>query len=297
MIFWPSPAKINLFFRVNKKREDGYHEIQTLYHFLNYGDTIGINERRDEKIKLLYNSKFKGLIKNNLILQAASLFQKYCMNNFPEKKFSGVNIYVKKVLPIGSGLGGGSSNAATTLVALNYHWRTKISKRILCSISSNLGADVPFFVNGKTSIGEGIGQNLHPIQIIPKWYLIAYPKVSVSTKEIFKKLNLKKISDRIPREILLNNKYQNDLEEFVKHSFPEVKKCINWFKKKSLSPIMTGTGSCIFVQFSSKSDALKILKSIPKWMECFVAEGANDSPLYTFKSYIMKEKFKREDHI
>ncbi|ARC53200.1 4-(cytidine 5'-diphospho)-2-C-methyl-D-erythritol kinase [Candidatus Riesia pediculischaeffi] len=286
-LLWPSPAKINLFLRIIKKRTDEYHEIQTLYHFLNYGDLIKVKERKDNKIRLSSNIHLEDFKKNNLITKAAMLLQRYCISKFPKKRYFGADIYVNKVLPIGSGLGGGSSNAATTLIALDYHWNTKIPKKILLDISSHLGADVPFFINGATSIGENIGHDLYPIHIKSSWYLIAYPKVFVSTKKVFKSLNLKKRTNRFPKSILLKKRYENDLEKIVKDLFPEVKNCIKWFKIRSLRPIMTGTGSCIFVKFSSESNALQILKKTPKWMRCFIAKGVNSSPLYSFKKRVI----------
>lgn len=190
---WPSPGKINLFLYINKKRKDGYHEIQTLLQFLQYGDKIKIKKRKDDKINIIKNIK-KIPKHKNLILQAANLLQKYSKKKF-NKKY-GADIYIKKILPIGSGLGGGSSNAATTMIALNYIWKTNFSDNFLIKISNKIGTDISFFLNGKSSFAEGKGDKLVPINLKKTWNLIIYPNVSISTKKIFSDPQLKRNSKK-----------------------------------------------------------------------------------------------------
>lgn len=192
-LIWPSPGKINLFLYINKKRKDGYHNIQTLMHFLKYGDKIKIKKRKDNKIKIIEKVK-KIPLKKNIILKAANILKKHSQKKF--NKEYGADIYIDKILPIGSGLGGGSSNAATTIIALNYIWKTNFKDKFLIKISKKLGADIPFFLKGKSSFVEGIGDKILPIKIKEQWNLIIYPNISISTKKIFTDPLLKRNSKK-----------------------------------------------------------------------------------------------------
>lgn len=283
---WPSPAKINLFLYVNQKRKDGYHNIQTLLQFLNYGDIIKIKKTKNNKIKIVNN--FSNISeKNNLIFKSAKLLKQYSQKIKPNNNF-GAKIYIKKNLPIGSGLGGGSSNAATTLIALNYLWKINLSDQKLTKISYKLGADIPFFINGHSSFAEGIGNQLLYINLKEKWNLILYPKISISTKKIFQKINLKKKIKKKNLENLLKKPYKNNFELIVRKMFPKIEKLFLW-KPKNKKLHLTGTGSCVFIQFKNKKKAIKISKKIPKWTKSFIAKSINYSPLHKFRDLILKK--------
>ncbi|CRK85657.1 4-diphosphocytidyl-2-C-methyl-D-erythritol kinase [Candidatus Providencia siddallii] len=279
---WPSPGKLNLFLYINSYRHDGYHEIQTLYQFLRYGDKITITNRLDNQLNLL--SKISGVkSKDNLILRAARLLQKYCYNVLHCKKKLGADISFKKYLPIGGGVGGGSSNAATTLIALNEHWGTKISDSILAKIGKIIGADVPVFVKGYSCFAEGIGEILTPILLKENWYLVANNGIKISTKKIFSDPLLKRNSKKQTLNVLLLSKYSNDCELTVRRNFYEVDRLISWLLKYSPSRL-TGTGSCVFSEFKTKYDAIKVLNNSPLWLHGFVAQGTNESPLHKFRA-------------
>ncbi|WMY96947.1 MAG: 4-(cytidine 5'-diphospho)-2-C-methyl-D-erythritol kinase [Arsenophonus sp.] len=287
ILSWPSPGKINLFLYINGLRNDGYHNIQTLLHFLNYGDEITIKSRRDNKIQLM--TPFINIIeKNNLILKAAHLLQNYCIQMNLLNEYQGADIYVKKKLPIGGGLGGGSSNAATTLIALNFHWKTNINDIILINLANKLGADIPFFINGYSSFAEGIGNKLFPINLKEKWYLVAYPKIVIPTQEVFSEVELKRNSPKLSLKKILQKKYVNDCETIVRKKFIKVEKLILWMQKHTPSRL-TGTGSCVFGTFQTKTAAYKILDSAPKWIQFFITKGINRSPLHTFRDTMINQ--------
>lgn len=284
-LIWPSPAKINLFLYIIGQRKDKYHKIQTLLQFLDYGDEIKIIQRKDNIINIIGTlpniSK-----KNNLIYKAAYLLKKY-YKKIQNNKSLGANIYIKKRLQIGGGLGGGSSNAATTLIGLNYIWKTNLKNNILIKLSHNLGADVPFFVNGRTSFAEGIGNKLHNINLKQKWYLIICPKIVVSTKSIFSDRMLKIKSKKRNFKKLLKQKYTNDLEEIIKKRYPKIKQLFLWLLKYT-TPHITGTGGCIFGEFKTKKEASKILYNAPKWTKGFIAKSSNYSSLFKFQKSLSK---------
>ncbi|WMY95669.1 MAG: 4-(cytidine 5'-diphospho)-2-C-methyl-D-erythritol kinase [Arsenophonus sp.] len=281
---WPSPGKINLFLHITGLRNDGYHNIQTLLQFLNYGDEITIKSRKDNKIQLM--TPFINITeKNNLILKAAHLLQNYCMQMNLLHDYQGADIYVKKKLPIGGGVGGGSSNAATTLIALNFHWKTNINDIILVNLANQLGADIPFFIKGHSAFAEGIGNKLFPINLKERWYLVAYPGIIIPTQEVFSEVGLKRNSPKLSLKKLLKKKYVNDCEPIVRKKFIKVEKLSLWMQQYTSSRL-TGTGSCIFGAFQTQSAAHKILDSAPKWIECFIAKGVNCSPLHKFRAKI-----------
>ncbi|AKC60510.1 4-(cytidine 5'-diphospho)-2-C-methyl-D-erythritol kinase [Blochmannia endosymbiont of Camponotus (Colobopsis) obliquus] len=275
IIHWPSPAKLNLFLHIIRRRSDGYHVLQTLFHFLNYGDTIKIIPTSDGKI-CLFNSIIQIQNKHNLIIRAAKLLQFYC---WPKGNAPGANIYLYKILPIGSGLGGGSSNAATVLVALNQQWRTKLSLKILAKLGLMLGTDIPAFIYGKTSIVEGIGNILTPINYPKKWYLILMIPINISTKLIFSIFKLKHNKTKHSIIQLLNQPFYNEFEPLVKKMFPIIEQHLIWLSQYTLSRL-TGTGSCIFAEFQDKSSAIKVQKLLPMQTRSIISEGTNISPLH-----------------
>lgn len=276
---WPSPAKINLFLYITGKRLDGYHNIQTLFQFLDYGDTLKIIPNNKGDIKLFSNKKSLLNIKNSVIQAAQLLKAKALLHNTANSDNFGAKIFLNKRLPIGGGLGGGSSNAATTLIVLNKLWSTKFTLSELSVFGLEIGSDVPGFIMGNTAIVEGIGDILYPIQKQEKWYLVIYPNIPILTKKMFKNSYLVKKKPYKSIESLLNSPFSNDFEEIVKKDFIKIKKLISMLSKYASSRI-TGTGSCIFSEFNKKTSAQKVLSLLPKEIQGFIAKGVNTSPLH-----------------
>lgn len=276
---WPSPAKINLFLYITDKRKDGYHNIQTLFQFLNYGDTLQIIPNKTGKIELFTEKKNILNIKNSIIIAAKllkekALFQgKLCSSNY------GAKIFLKKKIPIGGGLGGGSSNAATTLIVLNKLWHTEYTLQELASLGLKIGADIPGFIMGKTAIIEGIGDILHPISQPEKWYLVVYPYINISTKKMFSSPFLTRNTPQKSIQLLLNLPFSNDFENLARKKFTKIKKLISMLSSYAPSR-MTGTGSCVFSEFNSKQSAQKIFSLLPKNMQAFIAKSVNISPFH-----------------
>ncbi|PAV02536.1 4-(cytidine 5'-diphospho)-2-C-methyl-D-erythritol kinase [Arsenophonus sp. ENCA] len=283
---WPSPAKLNLFLYITGRRADGYHQLQTLFQFLNYGDEITIKPREDNQIRLL--TPFTNLpAENNLIVKAARLLQRYWIEVDRADSHQGADIYVKKRLPTGGGLGGGSSNAATTLIALNHHWQTRIDDNTLAELGRQLGADVPVFVIGHAAFAQGIGDQLLPASPAEKWYLVAHPGINIATQQIFADPELKRNSAKRSLSALLQGPYANDCEPIARKRFPEVEELISWLLEYTSSRL-TGTGACVFAEFETEAAARKVLNKAPEWVQGFVAQGVNQSPLHTFRAGISR---------
>ncbi|MGF1813833.1 4-(cytidine 5'-diphospho)-2-C-methyl-D-erythritol kinase, partial [Vibrio splendidus] len=209
---------------------------------------------------------------DNLIWKAATALQQYTSTSF------GADIELKKVLPMGGGIGGGSSNAATVLVALNYLWRLNLSDDQLAEIGLQLGADVPVFVRGHAAFAEGVGEQLQPANPDEKWYLVVKPQVSIATVDIFTHSELTRNTPKRALATLLEQEYVNDCEKIVRMLFPEVDKQLSWLLQYAPSRL-TGTGSCVFAEFSSKKEAESVLEQLPDTVSAFVARGRNISPL------------------
>ncbi|MFC1507774.1 4-(cytidine 5'-diphospho)-2-C-methyl-D-erythritol kinase [Pseudomonadota bacterium] len=270
---WPAPAKLNLFLYITGRRPNGYHELQTLFQFLDHGDTLTITANDSDAINL--TPAIDGVeTKDNLIYRAADALRKAANLK------AGADIHIDKILPMGGGLGGGSSDAATTLVALNYLWQTKLSVDQLADIGVALGADVPVFVRGFSAFAEGIGEQLHPAKPEEKWFLIAKPDVSIATGDIFTHPDLPRNTEKRSLKALLEGIYENDCEKIVRRLHPEVDKALSWLLEYAPSRL-TGTGACVFAEFSTHQEANAILKKLPDWLQGFVAKGVNTSPLLT----------------
>ncbi len=283
---WPSPAKLNLFLYITGQRPDGYHELQTLFQFLDYGDEITITTRQDDRLNLL--TKMAGVEpEKNLILRAGKLLQNYCRKTLGHKGALGADIRIQKILPMGGGIGGGSSNAATTLVALNEHWGTQISDDILADLGKTLGADVPVFVRGHSAFAEGIGEILTPASPKENWYLVAHPGIEISTPTIFTDPQLNRNSPKRPLAALLLAPYANDCETIARKRFREVEQLVSWLLQYAPSRL-TGTGACVFSEFETQADALKVLNKAPSWVQGFIARGVNQSPLHKFRAGITR---------
>lgn len=275
---WPSPAKLNLFLYITGRREDGYHNLQTLFQFLDYGDTITIEPRNDGQIHL--ETPVEGVPDDeNLIVRAARLLQDTAllMGSLPQG--AGANISVEKQLPMGGGLGGGSSNAATVLVALNHLWNTGLTEDQLAALGVTLGADVPVFVRGFAAFAEGVGEKLTPVSPPEKWYLVAHPGVSIPTPVIFSDPELPRNTPIRSIDTLLNGEFGNDCEVIARKRFRKVDDLLSWLLEYAPSRL-TGTGACVFAEFNTESEARQVLKQAPEWLHGFVARGVNVSPLH-----------------
>ncbi|MZI91602.1 4-(cytidine 5'-diphospho)-2-C-methyl-D-erythritol kinase [Vibrio sp. CAIM 722] len=268
---WPSPAKLNLFLYINGQRDNGYHELQTLFQFLDYGDELAITPNQSGEITI--TPEIAGLpLESNLIWQAATALQTQTNTAL------GADIQLNKVLPMGGGIGGGSSNAATALVALNLIWQTNLSDDQLAEIGLALGADVPVFVKGFAAFAEGVGEKLSQVEPEEKWYLVIRPNVAISTKDIFTHPDLTRNTPKRGLSTLLESPYENDCEKIVRLLYPEVDKKLFWLLQYAPSRL-TGTGSCIFAEFSSEQEATAVLAKLVDNVSAFVAQGRNISPL------------------
>lgn len=272
---FPSPAKLNLFLHVVGQRPNGYHELETVFQFLDYGDTIQLSVNNNNNIEIL--TPIEG-VKNadNLIYKAAKALQEQVPHH------CGVKIKIDKILPMGGGLGGGSSNAATILLALNTLWNINLPIETLAELGLSLGADVPIFINGYAAFAQGIGEILTPVSPIEYWYLVSKPACSISTQAVFTSPNLVRNTPRLLLNDIDNDlnidSCHNDCETIVIKSYPEVANLVAWLVEYAPSR-MTGTGACVFSQFTSENEARKVQFKLPDGIESFVAKGINQSPL------------------
>lgn len=270
-----SPAKLNLFLHILGRREDGYHELQTLFQLLDYGDNMTFSLRDDHTIKLL--TEMPGITdSNNLILKAATALKNYTGCRL------GAAISIEKRLPMGGGLGGGSSNAATTLLGLNHLWQTQVSMAELCSIGKSLGADIPVFLQGRTAWAEGIGERLRPLDLPQRWYLVVYPNLSVSTHEVFSCKQLTRDTGPITVAHFLEQGGHNDCESALAYCCPMLLQALE-STRRICEVSLTGTGSCFFATARTRKDVERLGDRVnnidPSWSN-FVAQGVNHLPLF-----------------
>lgn len=269
---WPAPAKLNLFLHVNGRRPDGYHELQTLFIFLEHGDTLHV-EVLDGSLELTLSPALPGVPdEENLIIRAARMLQA----RLPSPK--GARITLTKRLPMGGGIGGGSSDAATTLVALNELWQAGLDTEAMAEMGVALGADVPVFVRGVAAFAEGVGEKLQPVTLPERWYLVVKPDCHVATAAIFKDPDLPRNTPKMGLQDLLAGEWKNDCEGLVKKRHPEVANALGWLLEYAPSR-MTGTGACVFAAFEDESLAREVLAKLPDGLAGFVAKGVNISPL------------------
>ncbi len=270
---WPAPAKLNLFLHVIGRRSDGYHNLQTVFQFLDYCDYLTFDVTTTPAICRV--NAVPGVAENDdLVCRAALLLQQSAGVN------RGVRIGVDKRLPMGGGLGGGSSDAATTLVALNRLWGLELPHDKLAELGLRLGADVPVFVRGQSAWAEGIGEHLTPLpDMATPWYLVVKPDCSVSTAEIFRASELTR--DTVPiriRDFLAGHEGHNDCTPVVRARYPAVARALDWLGQYGVSRL-TGTGACVFATFASANAAAAALSKLPSPWQGFVAKGLNRSPL------------------
>ncbi len=269
---WPAPAKLNLFLQVTARREDGYHELQTVFQLLDFADLLDFSLRKDGGIRRLRGA---GEVSEDadLTVRAARLLQRTtgCSR--------GVDIAVDKRIPMSAGLGGGSSDAATTLLVLNHLWELGLDVAELARIGLSLGADVPVFIHGHSAWAEGVGERLVPVQLDEGiWYVVIRPPCGVATAAVFAAPELTRDSTPITIRAFLEGAGRNDCEPVVRSRYPEVDTALDWLTRFAPAHL-TGTGSCIFAGFASESEARQVLAQAPASYTGFVARGVNESPL------------------
>lgn len=268
---YPAPAKLNLFLHVVGRRGDGYHLLQTLFRFVGYGDLLTFAPRDDGAVTLA--RPLPGVPpESDLTVRAARLLQAEtgCRQ--------GVEIRVEKRLPMGGGLGGGSSDAATVLLALNHLWRLGLPRRRLQEIGLALGADVPVFVFGRNAFAEGVGEELLPVDVPPAWYVVLEPPVEVPTVEIFRAPELRRDTPPIEAGVWTPGFGGNDLQAVAIARFPEVARHLQWLSRFAEAR-MTGSGACVFSSFEREDAARAVLAELPADMRGWVAPGLPEHPL------------------
>lgn len=274
MLTFSAPAKLNLFLHVVGRRQDGYHLLQTVFRFIDFSDDLSFRLRTDDIIKL-HNPTAGIPEEKDLCVRAAKLLKQATRTK------QGIDIFLQKRIPMGGGLGGGSSDAATTLLALNHLWKANLSRQQLLELGLKLGADVPVFIFGENAFAEGIGEKLTCIKLPPAWYVVLVPPVQVSTAEIFtsKELTRNTIPIKIPPFSVLQG--HNDLEWVVCRLYPEVARCLEWLKQQENTTItaMSGSGACVFAEFASEAAAQAVFECIPDSMTGFMARGLDCHPM------------------
>lgn len=269
---WPAPAKLNLFLHITGRRADGYHTLQTVFQLLDLADSIDIEATDDGVVRRLEGPA--GVAEGaDLAVRAALALQAATASG------RGARLGVHKRIPLGAGLGGGSSDAATTLVALNELWGTGLDLPQLASIGADLGADVPVFVHGRSAFAEGIGEVLTPLELPQEWFLVVHPGVEVATAAVFQAPELTRNSPLITIRGLFEAATHNDCEPVVRARFPEVGEALDWLGRFG-DARLTGTGSCVFAAFGSAQAAQRVAAQVPQAWRSWVARGLNHSPLH-----------------
>lgn len=268
----PAPAKLNLLLHVTGRRADGYHLLQTVFRFLDYSDDIVLAVRQDGAIVRTQGAATV-VPEHDLVVRAARLLKSEtgCA--------MGADLAVSKRIPIGGGLGGGSSDAASVLIGLNRLWQLKLSREDLQILGARLGADVPVFVFGRSAFAEGIGDILRPIRIAPAWYLVLTPPVHVSTAAVFADPKLTRHSNPLKIPAFFAGLGRNDLEPVVRASHPLVDRYLQWLAPYGQAG-MSGSGACVFCAFDSETGARSVLAQLPDNMAGFVARGMDQHPLH-----------------
>ena len=269
---WPAPAKLNLFLHITGRREDGYHLLQTVFQFLDFGDRLRFKLRNDGLVQRI--NDLPGVApEQDLVVRAARLLQQTC------DQAQGVDIEVDKRLPLGGGLGGGSSDAATTLVALNQLWQCGLDEAALAQLGLGLGADVPVFIHGQAAWAEGVGEQLTPVDLPEPWFVVLCPPITVSTAEVFSAPQLRRDCPPITiRDFLAGGDVHNVCEPLVRARHPEVDAALRDLEAFA-SARMTGTGACVFAAFDEEPAARQAYAALAKKWPGFVARGMNASPL------------------
>jgi len=274
--YWPAPAKLNLFLHVTGRRDDGYHELQTVFQFLDFGDELAFEI--DDSGDIRHHRPVPGVDPaKEICLRAARALQR------AGDLKKGVEIDIRKHIPAGGGLGGGSSDAATTLIALNRLWGLDLPRDRLAEIGLGLGADVPVFIFGQAAWAEGIGERLTEVALDEPWYLVICPNVSVSTGAIFSDPELTRDSPAITIRAFREGATRNDLQNLVRRRYPEVDQVLTRMAQNG-QPRMTGSGACVFMEVDGREQGEQLLAhmldDMPDGTTGFVAKGRNRHPLY-----------------
>ncbi|MEH6587712.1 MAG: 4-(cytidine 5'-diphospho)-2-C-methyl-D-erythritol kinase [Halioglobus sp.] len=267
-----SPAKLNLFLHITGRRDNGYHELQTLFQLLDWGDTLHYTANASGEITLS-GCELNIPVEQNLIVRAAKALPRSSLDQ-------GVHIHLDKHIPEGGGLGGGSSNAATTLLAMNHLWQLGLSNSDLQALGTKLGADVPVFTAGHSAWAEGIGDILTPVEIPDSWYLVVVPGCHASTAQVFSNEQLTRNTSPIKMAAFFEGNSRNDCQDLVRNLHPEVDNALNWLNNFGEAKL-TGTGACVFASFPNEPLARSALGQLPSPMTGFVAQGMNKSPVLT----------------
>jgi len=277
----PAPAKLNLWLHIIGRRADGYHELETVFQFLDHGDELSFAVRDDGVIRL--HTEIEAVPHDsNPIVRAARKLQEQSGSPL------GADIWLTKVLPMGGGIGGGSSDAATTLLALAHLWQLDWDEDRLAALGLSLGADVPVFVRGHAAFAQGVGEQLTPVDPEEPWYVVLVPQVSVSTVEIFSHPQLTRDSLPLNMRPVPEGNSRNDCQPVVEQSYPEVRNALNSLGKFTEARL-TGTGSCVFGAFPNKAEADKVLALLSATQTGFVAKGSNISMLHRKLQSLVKK--------
>lgn len=267
--WFPAPGKLNLLLHVLGRRADGMHELQTVYRLIDRADRVGIGVRADGEVR------FRGPFgEDNLCVRAARLLKEETGAR------PGADLALEKVLPVGGGLGGGSSDAATVLLVLNRRWDLGLSRAQLMALAARLGADVPLFVFGENALGEGVGERLRALELPRAWYLVLVPPVEVSTADIFADNALTRKTKPIKIPPFFRGLGANDLEPAALRRHPEIAAHLAWLRARSPQARMTGSGGCVFAEFACERAARAVRAELPAAMRGFVARGLERHPLH-----------------
>lgn len=270
----PAPAKLNLFLHVTGRREDGYHLLQTAFRLLDRADLIDFELRQDGHIRR--NAPVAGIPEDeDLCVRAARALQTHCGTRL------GADIRLEKRLPSGGGLGGGSSDAASTLIALNRLWQTRLSRAELAELGLGLGADVPFFIFGEDAFAEGVGEYLQPLALPNAWYVVVEPGISVPTGEIFGARDLTRNTKPIKITDFAFGATRNDLQAIACTRHPEVAAAVEWLEQRAPAR-MTGSGACVFAEVASEADAHAICRACPPKWKAWYARNLKRHPLHSW---------------
>ncbi len=273
-MLWPAPAKLNLFLHVLSRRPDGYHTLQTAFQFIDLCDDLVFEPRTDGRI-VRVSGPSEVAADEDLVVRAAHRLRESTGGGK-----GGVGISVHKRIPLQGGLGGGSSDAATTLVALNHLWDLGLTADQLASLGLELGADVPVFVHGHAAWAEGVGERLQPLDLPEPAYLVVRPPCAVSTREIFQAPELTRNSMPTTIRAFFAGEGRNDCEPVVRTRYPPVAAALDWLNRYAPARL-TGTGSCVFAAFEDEARARRVAAQLPAGCEGFVVRGHNRSPLLT----------------
>ncbi|MEM8594061.1 MAG: 4-(cytidine 5'-diphospho)-2-C-methyl-D-erythritol kinase [Pseudomonadota bacterium] len=276
----PSPAKLNRFLHITGQRDDGYHTLQTAFQFIDLCDDMQFQRVQGNDITLHcdHPQLSRESTENNLVHKAAVLMQEKAQVRHGTP--CGVDISLEKRIPLGGGLGGGSSNAATTLLALNTLWQVNLSYKELASVSIKLGADVPIFTHGRNAWAEGIGEQFSDMSLNTPWFLIIHPDCHVSTGEIFSNSRLTRDSEIMTIADFTEQGTRNDFESLVRELYPEVDNALIWLEQFA-NARLTGSGSCLFASMQSRAHAEQTKQLLPNHLRAYVAKGLQTSPTHS----------------